>query len=44
MLNAHIRLLRFDLRAKQYLFNIYQKQAELEEILGGPLEQSAKGK
>lgn len=42
MLNAHIRLLHFELRAKQYLFNIYQKQAELEEILGGPLEQSAK--
>lgn len=42
MLNAHIRLLRFELKTKQYLFNIYQKQAELEEILGGPLEQSAK--
>lgn len=44
MLSAHIRLLRFELRAKQYLFNIYQKRAELEEILGGPLEQSTKGK
>jgi len=38
MINAHIRLLRFELKAKQYLFNIYQKRAELEEIVGGPLE------
>ena len=37
MINAHIRLLRFELKAKQYLFNIYQKRAELEEIVGGPL-------
>jgi outer membrane protein TolC len=44
MLNAHIRLLRFELGAEQYLFNIYQKRAELEEILGGPLEQPAKKK
>ena len=42
MLNAHIRLLRFELGAKQYLFNIYQKRAELEEILGGPLDQPTK--
>lgn len=38
MINAHIRLLRFELKVKQYLFNIYQKRAELEEIVGGPLE------
>ncbi|MBU4426292.1 MAG: TolC family protein [Desulfobacteraceae bacterium] len=38
MINAHIRLLRFELQTDRYLFNIYQKRAELEEILGGPLE------
>ena len=37
MINAQIRLLRFELKSKQYLFNIYQKRAELEELLGGPL-------
>jgi len=37
MVNAHIRQLRFELRTKRYLFNIYQKRAELEEVLGGPL-------
>jgi outer membrane protein TolC len=38
MINAHIRLLRFELQRDRYLFNIYQKHAELEEIMGGPLE------
>ena len=38
MINAHIRLLRFELKAKKYLFNTYQKRAELEELVGGPLE------
>ena len=37
MINAQMRLLRFELKSKQYLFNIYQKRAELEELLGGPL-------
>ncbi len=37
MINAQMRLLRFELKSKQYLFNIYQKRAELEEVLGGPL-------
>ena len=41
MINAHIRLLRFELKAKKYLFNIYQKKAELAEILGGPFEPSS---
>jgi len=37
MINAQMRLLRFELKSRRYLFNIYQKRAELEEILGGPL-------
>ncbi|UCG14248.1 MAG: TolC family protein [Deltaproteobacteria bacterium] len=39
MINAHIRLLRFELQAERYLFSIYEKRAELEEILGGPIPQ-----
>jgi outer membrane protein TolC len=41
MINAQIRLLRFELKAKRYLFNIYKKRAELEEVLGGPSGPSA---
>jgi outer membrane protein TolC len=37
MINSQIRLLRVELQAERYLYNIYQKRAELEEILGGPL-------
>ena len=37
MIEAQIRLLRFELQAANYIFNIYQKRAELEEVLGGPL-------
>jgi outer membrane protein TolC len=37
MLNAQIRLLRFELQADQYLFDIYRKRAELEEVLGGSI-------
>ena len=37
MISAQIRLLRFEIKANKYLFNIYQKRAELEEILGGPI-------
>jgi outer membrane protein TolC len=36
MINAQIRLLRDELRAKRYLYTIYQKLADLEETLGGP--------
>ena len=35
MINSQLRLLRFELKAENYLFSIYQKRAELEEILGG---------
>jgi len=37
MIEAQIRLLRFELQAANYIFNIYQKRAELEEVLGEPL-------
>ena len=37
MINSQIRLLRFELKADKYLYNIYQKRAELEEILGGSM-------
>ena len=36
MINAQIRLLRDELRAKRYVYTIYQKLAELEETIGGP--------
>ncbi len=37
MINAHIRLLRLELQADGYLYNVYQKRAELEELIGGPV-------
>ena len=37
MIGAQTRLLRFELQTANYLFRIYQKRAELEETLGGPL-------
>lgn len=37
MIAAQIRLLRFELRAAKYIYRTYQKRAELEEIIGGPL-------
>jgi outer membrane protein TolC len=39
MINAEIRLLRNELRAKRYVYTIYQKLAELEETIGGPWSQ-----
>ena len=39
MINAQIRLLRDELRAKRYLYTIYQKLAELEETIGAPWSQ-----
>jgi len=41
MVNAQIRLLRAELQAKRYLYSIYQKLAELEEMIGGPLERAS---
>jgi len=37
MIGAQIRLLRFELQTANYLFMVYRKRAELEEVLGGPL-------
>jgi outer membrane protein TolC len=37
MIDAQLRLLRFELQTSNFIFKIYQKRAELEEILGGPL-------
>jgi outer membrane protein TolC len=37
MIAAQIRLLRFELQASNYLYTIYQKRAELEELLGGSI-------
>lgn len=37
MIGAQIRLLRFELQAANYMYEIYRKRAELEEVLGGPL-------
>ena len=36
-INAQIRLLRFELQSENYLFSLYKKRAELEEVLGTPL-------
>jgi cobalt-zinc-cadmium efflux system outer membrane protein len=37
MINAQIRLLRLELQSENYLFALYKKRAELEELLGAPL-------
>lgn len=42
MINARIRLLHFELQAEKYLYTIYQKRAELEEIIGKPIELTIK--
>ncbi len=41
MINAQVRLLRLELQAELYLFQIYQKRAELEEVLGSALKSRA---
>jgi hypothetical protein len=40
MVSAQIMLLRAELQAKRYLYSIYQKLAELEEVIGGPLDKT----
>jgi outer membrane protein TolC len=37
MISAHLRLLRFELQADKYRFDVYQKRAELEELVGGAI-------
>jgi outer membrane protein TolC len=43
MINAQIRLLHFELQADKYLFDVYRKRAELEEVLGGPIHMNTTG-
>jgi outer membrane protein TolC len=43
MLHAQMRLLRIELTADKYLFDIHKKRAELEEIIGGPLPEQHVG-
>jgi outer membrane protein TolC len=38
MIDAQIRLLRFELQAQKYLFDIYKKRAELETVIGKSLD------
>lgn len=38
MINAQIQLLKFELQAEKYLFDIYKKRAKLESIVGVPLD------
>ena len=35
-ITAQINLLRFELQSENYLFSLYRKHAELEEVLGAP--------
>jgi len=37
MIGAQVRLLRFELQTSNFIYRIYQKRAELEQVLGGPL-------
>ncbi|MBW2491727.1 MAG: TolC family protein [Deltaproteobacteria bacterium] len=36
-ITAQVRLLRFELQSENYLFSLYKKRAELEEVLGASL-------
>jgi outer membrane protein TolC len=36
-ITAQVRLLRFELQSENYLFSLYKKRAELEEVLGAPI-------
>ena len=42
-INAQIHLLRFELQSENYLFSLYEKRAELEEVIGAPLLSQALG-
>jgi outer membrane protein, heavy metal efflux system len=37
MINAQMQVLRLQLQADTYLYRLYQKRAELEELIGAPL-------
>lgn len=38
MIRAQLQVLRLELQRDRYLYSIYQKRAELEELLGGPVQ------
>jgi len=38
MIKSQLQVLRLELQSDRYLFNIYQKRAELEELLGGRIQ------
>jgi outer membrane protein TolC len=42
MIKSQTQLFKFELQAKRYLFSIYQKRAELEEMLGQPIPEQTK--
>jgi len=42
MIDAQLRVLQLELKAEKYLFDIYRKRAELEEIIGCPLTEKDK--
>jgi len=44
MINAKIRVLRFERQAQRYLYSIYQERAALEEVLGSSLQTESAGK
>ncbi len=41
MINAQMQVLRLQLQADTYLYRLYQKRAELEELIGAPLPATA---
>jgi outer membrane protein, heavy metal efflux system len=41
LINAQLQVLRLQLQADTYLYRLYQKRAELEELVGGPLPVSS---
>jgi hypothetical protein len=43
MINAKIRVLRFERQAQRYLYSIYQERAALEELLGSSLQTESAG-
>jgi hypothetical protein len=42
MINAQMQVLRLQLQADTYLYQLYQKRAELEELIGSRLPATAK--
>jgi len=38
MIRAQLQVFRLELQSDKYMYSIYQKRAELEELLGGPVQ------